>query len=30
VINGDLDQLIRRRYPAFRSPAVGDAAPALG
>ena len=30
VINGDLDQLIRRRYPAFRSPAVGDAAPSWG
>jgi hypothetical protein len=30
VINGDLDKLIRRRYPAFRLPAVGDSAPALG
>jgi hypothetical protein len=30
VINGDLDQLIRRRYPAFRLPAVGDSAPTLG
>jgi hypothetical protein len=30
VINGDLDKLIRRRYPAFRSPTVGDSAPALG
>jgi hypothetical protein len=30
VINGDLDQLIRRRYPAFRSPAIGNVAPALG
>jgi hypothetical protein len=30
VINGDLDQLIRRSYPTFRSPTVGDSAPALG
>jgi hypothetical protein len=30
VINGDLDQLIRRRYPDFRSPTLGDSAPALG
>jgi hypothetical protein len=30
VINGDLDQLVRRRYPAFRSAAIGDSAPVLG
>jgi hypothetical protein len=30
VLNGDLDRLVRRRYPAFRSPAVGDSAPVLG
>jgi hypothetical protein len=30
VLNGDLDQLIRHRYPAFRSPAIGNAAPVLG
>jgi hypothetical protein len=29
VLNGDLDQLIRSRYPAFRRSAVGQVAPAL-
>ncbi len=29
VLNGDLDQLIRRRYPAFRKPAGNDLAPGL-
>jgi hypothetical protein len=29
VLNGDLDQLIRRRYPAFRSPQQTSIAPAL-
>jgi hypothetical protein len=29
VLNGDLDPLIRRRYPAFRSPVVGNPARAL-
>jgi hypothetical protein len=29
VLNGDLDQLIRRRYPAFRKPEANDLAPAL-
>ena len=29
VLNGDLDQLIRRRYPAFRRPQPTDLAPAL-
>ena len=30
VIDGDLDQLIRRRYPTFRPLTVGASAPALG
>ena len=29
VLNGDLDQLIRRRYPAFRKTAGNDLAPGL-
>jgi hypothetical protein len=29
VLNGDLDQLIRRRYPAFRKSAGNDLAPVL-
>ena len=29
VLNGDLDQLIRRRYPAFRKLAGNDIAPVL-
>jgi hypothetical protein len=29
VLNGDLDRLLRRRYPAFRPPPVGGAAPVL-
>ncbi len=29
VLNGDLDQLIRRRYPTFRKPAGNDLAPGL-
>jgi hypothetical protein len=29
LINGDLDQLIRRRYPAFRTSPGSDVAPAL-
>jgi hypothetical protein len=29
VLNGDLDQLIRRRYPAFRRPQHTSLAPAL-
>ena len=29
VLNGDLDQLIRRRYPAFRKTAGNDLAPVL-
>jgi hypothetical protein len=29
VLNGDLDQLIRRRYPAFRKPPGNDIAPVL-
>jgi hypothetical protein len=29
VLNGDLDQLIRRRYPAFRKPEGADLAPVL-
>jgi len=29
VINGDLDQLIRQRYPAFRRPSGNDLAPVL-
>jgi hypothetical protein len=29
VLNGDLDHLIRRRYPAFRTSAVNGIAPAL-
>src|SRR5260370_13348499 len=29
VLNGDLDQLIRRRYPAFRTSTAADVAPAL-
>jgi hypothetical protein len=29
VLNGDLDQLIRSRYPAFRGSAVGQIAPVL-
>jgi hypothetical protein len=29
VLNGDLDQLIRGRYPAFRKPAGDDHAPVL-
>jgi len=28
-LNGDLDQLIRRQYPAFRKPAGNDLAPVL-
>jgi hypothetical protein len=30
VLNGDLDHLIRCRYPAFRSLTLGNVAPALG
>jgi hypothetical protein len=29
VLNGDLDQLIRRRYPTFRKPAGNELAPGL-
>jgi hypothetical protein len=29
VLNGDLDQLISHRYPAFRKPQPTDFAPAL-
>ena len=29
VLNGDLDQFIRRRYPAFRKAAGNDLAPGL-
>ena len=29
VLNGDLDQLIRRHYPAFRTPKHASLAPAL-
>jgi hypothetical protein len=29
VPNGDFDQLIRRRYPAFRKPTDNDLAPVL-
>src|SRR5208282_2581513 len=29
VLNGDLDQLIRSRYPTFRKPAGDDLAPVL-